>query len=66
MLADLGNFIRMLVRPVVTLALVGAVIALAFGGNNDVVLALVGLTGVAVNAWFSDRKGQGPAELGDN
>lgn len=65
MLTDLGNFFRMLVRPVVTVSLVAAVIYLSVVGNKEVTTALVGLAGVAVNAWFSDRK-NGPAELGDN
>ena len=59
-----GNFIRMLVRPVVTVSLVGSIIYLAIAGNKEVTTALVGLAGVAVNAWFSDRK-NGASEAGE-
>lgn len=53
---NFGHFVRMLVRPAVTVALVGAVIFIAVvQQNNDVVTALVGMAGVALTFWFSDR-----------
>ena len=58
MLNKIGNFIRMLVRPAVTGALVGTMCYLALWGDRDVVLAVVTLGGVAVNAWFGDRAQQ--------
>lgn len=63
-MADVGNFIRMLVRPSVTVALVAALIYMAVDGGGEAKAAVIALGGVAVNAWFSDRA-NGPAELGD-
>ena len=66
MLNKIGNFIRMLVRPAVTGVLVGTMCYLALQGDRDVVLAVVTLSGVAVNAWFGDRAQQRkPAADGD-
>lgn len=63
-MTNIGNFIRMLVRPVVTLIFVGTVCYLAITGNNEMRVAVGTLCGVAVNAWFADRANK-PAELGD-
>jgi len=61
---DIGNLIRMLVRPFITVALVGSVIFMAVTGSAEATSAVIALGGVAVNAWFSDRA-NGPATLGD-
>ena len=61
MLVNIGNFIRMLVRPLVTGAFVGTICFLALDGNKEMVLAVASLGGVAVNAWFSDRTQQNRA-----
>ena len=67
MLENIGNFVRMLVRPITTLATVGAVIYIAVGqGNKEVVTALVGMAGVVTTFWFNDRVQQNhSASLGD-
>ena len=66
-LVKIGNFVRMLVRPAVTGALVGTMCYLAIAGNKEMILAIGTLAGVAVNAWFNDRPQQNrPANLGDS
>ena len=66
MFVCVGNFVRMLVRPVITLGLVAALIYEGVIGNNsEVVTALVGMSGVATTFWFNDRGQQNrPAEDG--
>jgi hypothetical protein len=51
-----GTFIRSLVRPVVTIALVGAAIFMATVLKvEQVQTAVVAMGGVALTFWFSDR-----------
>lgn len=64
MIVSIGNFIRMLVRPVVTLSFVGTICYLALDGNKEMLMAVSTLGGVAVNAWFADRSNK-PAVLGE-
>ena len=67
MLQRWGNFVRMLVRPAVTLVLVATMCKLALNGDEKMILAVATLAGVAVNAWFNDRPQQNrPANLGDS
>lgn len=64
MLQDVGNFVRMLVRPAVTILFVGTLCYLAIAENKEGVLAVASLGGVAVNAWFNDRANK-QADPGD-
>lgn len=67
MLTDIGNFVRMLVRPVITLGLVASLIYVGVvQQNKEVITALVGMSGVASTFWFNDRGQQNkPANDGE-
>ena len=51
------DFIRGIVRPVTTFAFVGATVYLAIIGKIEP-KDMLGLTGIVVAFWFSDRKTQ--------
>lgn len=66
MLTDVGNFIRMLVRPTVTIALVIGVIYGALSRNLEAAKEIGIYAAVALTFWFSDRtQHDNSAELGD-
>ncbi len=52
------NLIRGIVRPIVTVGLVGATIFAALKGDLEAVESLGVLTGTAMAFWFSDRNGK--------
>ena len=66
-LENVGNFIRMLVRPMVTMATIGSLIYIAIAQDNkEVVTALVAISSTVATFWFNDRGQQNRnAELGD-
>lgn len=55
MLINVGNFVRMLVRPVVTVGLVAGVIYASLAGNMDAAKEIGVFTATAITFWFSDR-----------
>ena len=63
-----GNFIRMLVRPLVTVGLISSLIYAGLAQHNsEVITALVGMSGVATTFWFNDRSQQNrPSVPGDS
>lgn len=66
MLVNIGNFIRMLVRPAVTVGLVVGVVINASLGNMDAAKEIGIYAAVAITFWFGDRsKANQPAENGD-
>lgn len=63
-LITVGNFMRMLVRPIVTISLVAAVIYAALTKNMEGAKELGLFTATAITFWFSDRQNT-PAKEGD-
>jgi len=52
------EFIRGIVRPVTTFAFVGTIVYLSVIGSIEA-KDILGLTGIVVAFWFSDRKTKG-------
>lgn len=65
MLERVGNFIRMLIRPAVTLGLCAAIVERVHAGDVAGAKELGVFFGVAMTFWFTDRSQQNHAvELG--